>query len=370
VVYNDIKHVLKQFCFEGEFARVEEMHSGNINNTYHLIYKLPDGGRNEYILQQINTYAFKKPEEVMSNVYRVTDHLTRAYQRQGGDPTRRVLQLIETRARGWMYRDDRDRCWRAYHFIGDAVAYDRPESARHFMEAGRAFGNFQKMLFDFPAEELYDTIPDFHNTRKRFYAFVAAVAEDKGGRVRKLEKEIDFFFDRRKMMSQIVEMIERGEIPLRVTHNDTKMNNVMLDANTGKGLCVIDLDTVMAGSVLYDYGDAIRFGASTAAEDEEDLGKIALDLDLFRAFTEGFVSQINGSLTDNEMRMLPLGIKVITCELAMRFLTDYIDGDLYFKVRSPEHNLIRARAQMKLLEDIEEKYDEMCAYIEQMINNR
>ena len=157
MVYNDIKHVLKQFCFEGEFARVEEMHSGNINNTYHLIYKLPDGGRNEYILQQINTYAFKKPEEVMSNVYRVTDHLTRAYQRQGGDPTRRVLQLIETRARGWMYRDDRDRCWRAYHFIGDAVAYDRPESARHFMEAGRAFGNFQKMLLT--SRQRSSTIP-------------------------------------------------------------------------------------------------------------------------------------------------------------------------------------------------------------------
>ena len=367
MVYNEIKHVLKQFRFEGEFVRAEEMHSGNINNTYHLIYELGGGETREYILQQINTYAFKKPEEVMSNVYRVTDHLTRAYQRQGGDPTRRVLQLIETKGRGWMYRDEKDRCWRAYHFIGNAIAYDRAESPRHFMEAGRAFGNFQKMLFDFPAEELYDTIPDFHNTRKRFYTFVAAVAEDKADRVKKLEKEIDFFFDRRKMMSQIVEMIDRGELPLRVTHNDTKMNNVMLDAETGKGLCVIDLDTVMAGSVLYDYGDAIRFGASTAAEDEADLSKISMDFELFKAFTQGFVSQINGSLTETEMRMLPLGIKVITCELAMRFLTDYIDGDLYFKVRSPEHNLIRARAQMKLLEDIEAKYDDMCAYIEEMI---
>lgn len=370
MVYNEIKHVLKQFRFEGEFVRAEEMQSGNINNTYHLFYALNDGQKREYILQQINTYAFKKPEEVMSNVYRVTDHLSRAVRRQGGDPARSVLQLIETQSHGWMYRDAQNRCWRAYDFICDAIAYDRVESPSHFMEAGRAFGNFQKMLFDFPAEELYDTIPDFHNTRKRFYTFVAAVAEDKSGRVKKLEREIDFFFDRRKMMSRIVDMIESGELPLRVTHNDTKMNNVMLDAQTGKGLCVIDLDTVMAGSVLYDYGDAIRFGASTAAEDEEDLSKISLDFELFKAFTEGFVSEINGSLTENELRMLPLGVKVITCELAMRFLTDYIDGDLYFKVRSPEHNLIRARAQMKLLEDIEDKYDEMCAYVEGMIDKK
>ena len=369
MIYNEIKHVLKQFCFEGEFVRAEEMKSGNINNTYHLIYEA-DGVTKEYILQQINTYAFKKPDEVMSNVARVTKHLSNAYRSQGVVPGRKVLQLIETVDKGNMYRDEQDRCWRAYYFITDAIAYDRAENPRHFMEAGSAFGNFQKMLFDFPAGELFDTIPDFHNTRKRFFTFVAAVAEDKAGRVAGIEKEIDFFFDRRKMMSQIVEMIDRGELPLRVTHNDTKMNNVMLDAETGKGLCVIDLDTVMAGSVLYDYGDAIRFGASTAAEDEEDLTRISLDLELFKAFTEGFVSQINGSLTETEMRMLPLGIKVITCELAMRFLTDYIDGDLYFKVRSPGHNLIRARAQMKLLEDIEAKYDEMCAYIEEMIGKK
>lgn len=367
MVYNEIKHVLRQFCFDGQFIDAEELLSGNINNTYRLRYQLPDGVRKEYILQQINTYAFKKPDEVMSNVHRVTEHLERATVRAGGDPARRVLRLIPSRSGAWMFRDGQGRCWRAYDYISGAVAYDRPQRPEHFMEAGRAFGNFQKMLFDFPAEELYETIPDFHNTRKRFYDFVAAVALDRGGRVKYLEKEIDFFFDRRKMMSRVVEMIESGELPLRVTHNDTKMNNVMLDAETGESLCVIDLDTVMAGSVLYDYGDAVRFGASTAAEDEPDTSKIRLDMDLFRAFTRGFVSEINGSLTEAELKALPLGIKIMTCELAMRFLTDYIDGDLYFKVRSPEHNLIRARAQMKLLEDVEAKYDEICAITEQLV---
>lgn len=367
MIYNDIKHVLKQFCFQGRFQDVEELTSGNINNTYCLRYLLPDGSSRNYVLQQINTYVFKKPEEVMSNVHRVTEHVEKALKTAGEDVSRHVLRLISTKSGAYMYRDNENRCWRAYDYISGAIAYDRPEKPEHFMECGRAFGNFQKMLFDFPAEELYETIPDFHNTKKRFYDFVSAVARDQAGHVRFLEKEIDFFFDRRKMMSQAVDMIERGELPLRVTHNDTKMNNVMLDSKTGEGLCVIDLDTVMAGSVIYDYGDAVRFGASTAAEDEPDTSKIHLDMDLFKAFTRGFISEVQGSLTETELRMLPLGIKVMTCELAMRFFTDYIDGDLYFKVRSPEHNLIRAHAQMKLLEDIEDKYDELCAITEELI---
>lgn len=367
MLYNDIKHVLKQFGFDGKFYNVEELTSGNINNTYRLRYRQADGSIKEYVLQQINTYVFKKPEEVISNIYRVTKHLESALTAAGEDASRRVLRLINTRDGGWMFRDGENRCWRAYDYISGAIAYDRPEKLEHFMECGRAFGDFQKMLFDFPAEELYETIPNFHNTRKRFYDFVAAVAQDRAGHVKDLEKEIDFFFDRRKMMTQVVDMIDRGELPLRVTHNDTKMNNVMLDAQTGKGLCVIDLDTVMAGSVLYDYGDAVRFGASTAAEDEPDTSKIALDVELFKAFTRGFISEVKGSITDAELHMLPLGIKIMTCELAMRFFTDYLDGDLYFKVNSPEHNLIRAHAQMKLLEDIEDKYDELCAITEELI---
>ena len=366
MVYNDIKGVLRQFTFEGKFRDVVEVHTGNINNTYHLYYNTPEG-ECEYILQQINTYAFKKPEEVMSNIRRVTEHLERAVILEGKRPNRRVLRLISTHDGNWMYRDEQNRCWRAYNFIKGAVTFDRSETPEQFREVGRAFGKFQRQLIDFPAYELNETIVDFHNTRKRFFAFVDAVGRDPVGRAKLVEDEIDFFFDRRKMMSQVVGMIEDGTLPLRVTHNDTKINNVMVDKKTGEALCVIDLDTVMPGSVLYDYGDAIRSGANTSFEDEPDTSKVALDMEMFRAFTESFVGEARTSLTEQEIRLLPLGVKIMTCELAMRFLTDYLEGDVYFKVRSPEHNLIRTRAQIKLLTDVEEKYDDLCRVMEELL---
>ena len=368
MVYNDIKGALRQFHFEGRFRDVVEVPTGNINNTYHLFYDTPDGER-QYILQQINTFAFKKPEEVMSNIRRVTEHLVRAVTLEGQNPGRRVLRLVSTRGGGFMYQDEHNRCWRAYDYISGAVTYDRSETAEQFREVGRAFGRFQRQLTDFPAYELYETIADFHNTRKRFFYFVDAVGRDPVGRVKYVEDEIDFFFDRRKMMAQAVKMIEDGVLPLRVTHNDTKINNVMMDKSTGEALCVIDLDTVMPGAVLYDYGDAIRSGANTSFEDEPDTSKIALDMDMFRAFTQSFVAEVRQSLTEQEIRLLPLGVKIMTCELAMRFLTDYIEGDVYFKVRSPEHNLIRARAQMKLLTDVEAKYDDLCREVEKLLEN-
>ena len=367
MAYEQISHVLPMFRFEGSFESARELTSGNINHTYRVSYRLADGSLKEYVLQQINTYVFKNPEAVMSNVQKVTAHLRAAIEGRGEDASRRALHLIETVDGGCMVKDGEEHFWRAYDFITDAMAYDRVEKPEHFREAGRAFGEFQNALADFPANELFDTIPDFHNTKKRFYTFVQAVAEDKAGRVKDLEAEIDFFFDRRKMMSGIVDRIERGELPLRVTHNDTKINNVMLDKDSGEALCVIDLDTVMPGSALYDYGDAVRFGACTAAEDEPDTSLISIDLELFRLFTEGFVGAVRDSLTPAEIELLPLGIKVITCELAMRFLTDYIDGDLYFRPAYPGHNLVRARAQMKLLTEIEERYDQMCAMIRDMM---
>ena len=365
---NEIIQVAAHFRLAGEVEAIAELTSGLINNSYRLTCRGAEGVK-EYVLQQINTYVFKKPEEVMSNVQLVTEHLRRKLIEAGEDPARRALHLIETTEGGNMYRDEQDRFWRVYDFIGGAVAYDRPESPEHFRQAGAAFGEFQRMLFDFPAAELYETIPHFHDTKRRFETFRQAVAADRAGRVKDLAWEISFFLNREEMMSSIVEAIERGELPLRVTHNDTKTNNVMLDAQTGKALCVIDLDTVMPGSALYDYGDALRFGASTAAEDEPDLSKISLDMAYFRAFTDGFVSQVRSALTDAELKRLPLGLKVITCELAMRFLTDYLDGDVYFKINRPDHNLVRARAQMRLLEDIEAKYDEMCAYTAQLTEN-
>lgn len=366
--YNAIKAILPQFAFEGSFSDVSEILSGNINNTYHLYFNLPGGGVREYILQHINSYVFKTPDAVMRNIELICNHLRKSYEADGIDPYRHMLEMVPLkRGSGFLYTDDSGFFWRAYRFITGATAYDRVEKPEHFLEAGRAFGEFQRRLVDFPAVQLVETIPNFHNTRKRFYTFVASLDLNRAERVRSLEREIDFFFERRKMMSGVVEKIETGEIPLRVTHNDTKINNVMTDNRTGKAICVIDLDTVMPGSVLYDFGDAIRFGASTAAEDEPDLSRVSLDMNLYRLFTEGFLSEVNGFLTPGEIRLLPLGIKVITCELAMRFLTDYIDGDLYFKVNSPSHNLVRAHAQMKLLEDIEMKYDELCEVIDKII---
>ncbi|MDL2317491.1 aminoglycoside phosphotransferase family protein [Eubacteriales bacterium OttesenSCG-928-A19] len=363
LLYNEIKHVLNRFAFEGAFVDVQELHSGNINSTYRLWYRTADGRTNQYALQHINSYVFKDPEAVMHNMALVCGHLRDSYQRAGLDPSRRMIELIPVVDDGVLCRDGEGGFWRAYHYIDGATAYDRVERPEQFFEAGRGFGEFQRMLVDFPATNLKETIPNFHNTPKRFYAFVASLDQDRAGRVAGLEREIDFIFDRRRMMGEIVARLASHELPLRVTHNDTKINNVMIDDETGKALCVIDLDTVMPGCVLYDFGDGIRFGASTAAEDEPDTSKIALDMDLFTQFTRGFLSEVKGFLTENELRLLPLGVKVMTCELMMRFLTDYIDGDLYFKVKSPKHNLVRARAQMRLLEDMEAKYDDMCAVV-------
>ena len=367
MIYNQIKHVLPWFEFEGTFSDVEELHSGNINNTYRLTFSELTGKKNLYALQYINSYVFKDPEVVMCNMRLVCDHLRQSYVDDGVNPSRRMIELIPVKDNGVLHKDKSGGFWRAYHYIDGATAHDRVEVPSQFYEAGRGFGEFQRRLYDFPAEELAETIPNFHHTTKRFYAFVAALDRDLAGRVKELGPEIDFLFDRRKMMGEIVEKLDAGILPLRVTHNDTKINNVMIDDATGKALCVIDLDTVMPGCVLYDFGDAIRFGASTAAEDEPDLSKISLDMELYTQFVRGFLSEVNGFLTETELKLLPLGAKVMTCELMMRFLTDYIDGDLYFKVKAPQHNLIRARAQMRLLEDMEAKYDDMCKVINTLL---
>ncbi len=362
MIYNDIKTILPHFQFRGQYTGVRELTSGNVNNTYLLEYRNGADAR-MYILQHINTYVFKNPHQVMSNIAAVTDHL-RANLVKNNQPTdRRVLELIKTRDGQILHEDEEGEMWRAYTYIMDATALDVVETPEQMEEIGRGFGNFQKLLFDFCADKLHESIPHFHHTTKRFYAFVRAVDQDKAGRVKFLEEEIEFMFEHRRMMGKIVRMLDTGRLPLRVTHNDTKANNVLLDNRTGSAICVIDLDTVMPGSSLYDYGDAIRYGASTAAEDEPDISKIGLDMGKVKAFTRGFIEETSGFLTDEELRQLPLGVKVITCELALRFLTDYIDGDLYFKVNAPDHNLTRARAQIALLRDVmrrEEELQAMC----------
>lgn len=367
MIYNAIKHILPEFQFEGDYVQADEIHSGNINTTYHLTY-CANSHPKHYTLQRINGYVFKRPDEVTKNIEQVTSHYKQSLIAEGLPFEQRVLELIPCKRGELIFCDREGDFWRAYKFIEDATAYDAVVKPEHFYEAGRAFGEFQRRLANFPAENLVETIPHFHNTTKRFYAFVQSIDENRAGRVDALEDEIEFFFERRRMMGEIVNLLKSGKLQPRVTHNDTKINNVMIDNETDKAICVIDLDTVMPGSSLYDFGDAIRYGASTAAEDEPNLSRVSLDLEKFKLFTKGFVKETNGFLPKEELRLLPLGVKVLTCELAMRFLKDYIDGDLYFKVRSPQHNLIRARAQMKLLTDIESKYDEMLTFVNELVN--
>lgn len=358
-ISDSLKAVIGGFAFPGTLAACDAISTGHINATYRLRFALPGGGARDYVLQRINTYVFKKPDEVMENIQLVTEHLSRMMVARGIDPENRVLRLVPARAGGVMTEDGEGGYWRAYDFIAHARSVDRVEGPDQFREIGRAFGAFQGMLADFPIERLHDTIPHFHDTRKRLGDFERSVKADPLGRAASVADEIEAVRARGKAMCRIVEMIEAGEIPLRVTHNDTKINNVMLDADTGEPLCVIDLDTVMAGSALYDFGDAIRYGACTAAEDETDLSKVALDIELFRGFTEGFVSQTAEGLTRTELIHLPLGALVMTFENGMRFLSDHLDGDIYFHVDRPGHNLDRARCQLKLLSDMEARREEM-----------
>ncbi|MBQ8108988.1 MAG: aminoglycoside phosphotransferase family protein [Clostridia bacterium] len=362
----DLKAIIDRFEFEGSFSACEEIKVGHVNRTYRLRFVLEDKSSRSYVLQRINTFAFKKPEQVMENVRLITEHLSRAMLARGRDPENHVLHLVPTRDGRAMILDGTE-CWRAYDYVSHAKTVNRVDTPGQFYEIGRAFGEFQNMLSDFPIERLYDTIPDFHDTVKRLEAFERSVSADVMRRADSVADEIAFVRARKGRMGRIVEMIADGSLPLRVTHNDTKINNVMLDINTGEALCVVDLDTVMAGSSLYDYGDAIRFGASTAQEDERDLDKVQLDIGLFRGFSDGFIGQTARDLTPLELESLPLGALVMTFEVGLRFLTDYLDGDRYFRIEYPDHNLVRARCQFKLLTDMEAHEEDMKCIVGEMI---
>lgn len=328
---------------------------GNINKTFQVT--LDNGTR--YILQSINTSVFKKPFELMENVNGVCSFLKRKTLSNGGDPDRETLTYAESDGISNLYIDDDGMHWRMCKFI-DAVSYQSISRPELFYSAAEAFGNFQSLLSDYPTHTLHETIPNFHNTVSRYNDFKAAVMKCKlHERLCKAQDECLFLESRERLAHIALDAIKDGRIPLRVTHNDTKLNNVLIDRETNKGVCVIDLDTVMPGSVLYDFGDAIRFGACTAAEDEPDISKISCDLALFEQFTRGFIKGVGGALTDTEYELLPDGALLMTYELALRFLADYLNGDVYFKIAYPEHNLVRARAQIALLKDMETKLDQM-----------
>ena len=343
-----VEPAIRHFRITGSPVSCAEFGSGHINLTYKV--NCDDGSA--YILQRINQYVFTDPKAVMENVGAVTEYLrTRV-----SNPSE-ILHFIPSDTGTYYYVDEAGEYWRCYEFA-DGLCLDLPESDKDFYESAIAFGRFQEMLRDFPAETLHETIPLFHNTANRYRLFRKALQEDRVGRAASVQPEIDFLLQRQEEGATICRLLDAGEIPLRVTHNDTKLNNVLLDCKTRKALCVLDLDTVMPGSSLYDYGDSIRFGAATAPEDEKDLSKMGINLHLFRVYTAGYLAACK-SLTPKERELLPLGAKTLTLELAVRFLTDYLDGDRYFKTAYPEHNLVRARAQMKLVADMEEKWEDM-----------
>lgn len=349
---------IEKFLPNQKVSSIEPYGSGHINSTF-LLKEDTNEGTKKYILQKINTDIFKNPDELMENIKNVTEYLRKIIVQNGGDPERETLNIVPTTSGDPYYKDEMGYCWRVYHFIEDAMCYDLVETPEDFYESAVAFGNFQRLLAGFPAKTLHETIPKFHDTYSRYQDFENAVAKDKCGRAAGVEKEIAFVRERVALAKKLGELLDAGELPLRVTHNDTKLNNIMIDEKTRRGICVIDLDTVMPGLAVNDFGDSIRFGANTAYEDETDLSKVSCSLALFDIYTKGFLEGLAGSLTAKEIEMLPTGAMVMTFECGMRFLTDYLEGDVYFAIHKENHNLDRCRCQFALVADMEAKEEQL-----------
>lgn len=353
------EQVAPSFQIDGLLAGSLPYGSGHINDTFAAYFQMNDGTVRRYIVQKINTGIFKNPGELMENVSGVTSFLKERILQNGGDPLRETLTVVPTREGGSYMTDAQGAAWRCYVFVEDTVTYQIVEKPEDFYTVARTFGQFQRLLADYPAHTLHETIPLFHDTPNRYRNFLHALEEDKLGRAAGVAGEIAFVKEREAFTHLLADLQRTGELPLRVTHNDTKLNNILIDKATGRGLCVIDLDTVMPGLALHDYGDSIRFGASTALEDEPDLDKVSMDLGLFELFTKGFLETAGQVFTDKEIELLPAGAKMMTLECGMRFLTDYLEGDTYFKIHREGHNLDRARTQFKLVGDMEKKWEQM-----------
>jgi Ser/Thr protein kinase RdoA (MazF antagonist) len=354
----DFRAIGRSFSIHGEFHSAEPFGSGHINDTYRVAYDQA-GVQMRYVFQRINRNIFKDPHALMQNVRRVTAHLAAKVAGES-DAGRRTLTLVPTRSGEWFHEDSIGECWRVYVFIERARTLDLLESPEQAFKAAQAFGKFQSQLADLPAPRLNVTIPDFHNTPKRFAAFEAAVAADPAGRAQMARVEIDFALRHRGLCGVLLE----ANLPERVTHNDTKFNNVLLDDATDDGICVIDLDTVMPGMALYDFGDMVRSGANAAGEDERDLAKVALKFPMFEAITRGYLSAAGAFLTKRERQFLTVAAQLITFELGIRFLTDFLSGDTYFKVHREGHNLDRCRVQLKLVDSMNQQEDRMQKLVE------
>ncbi len=359
-----IKEIFGRFRVDGEFGSAIPFGSGHIHDTY--LVTTSDKSKDQYILQRLNNKVFKNIPQLQSNIERVTVHIrSKLLMRPGSDIKRECLNLVNSiDGRSWI-TDENQNYWRMYVFIPRHKSYDIVDTPDKAFEGGKAIGRFQAMLSDLGGDPLFETIPWFHNIEKRLETFFIKVKSDPVKRVKMVEKEISFVIKRADEMKVILRLGREGKIPLRITHNDTKFNNVLFDEN-GKALCIIDLDTVMPGYVHYDFGDAIRTATNMASEDEKDLSKVRMNIELYRAYSEGYLSETSGTLNSAEKDHLAFAPRLITYTQAVRFLTDYLDGDNYFKIHHEAHNLDRARAQFRLIESMEEQYDEMKQIIKKL----
>ncbi|MBO4251925.1 MAG: aminoglycoside phosphotransferase family protein [Clostridia bacterium] len=348
---NKTFNLLDRFLIEGKILSIKPFGEGHINLTF-----LVETDKKKYILQRINDYVFSDVEGLMNNIYSVTAHL----HKKGVE----TLPIVLTKdGKTYIYDEEP---YRVYEYIDNTTTYQSIPNARIFENIGAAFGAFQNQLADYDATTLVEVIPDFHNTPKRFENLEKAISADVKHRARSCVEEIKFFFERKNTLSKVVDGLNDGSIPLRVTHNDTKINNILMDATTGEARAVIDLDTIMPGSLLYDFGDAVRFGANTAAEDERDLTKIGFDLELFKAYAKGFCGALKGSMTEKEKELLPYSVYLLTIEVAIRFLTDYLMGDVYFRIDYEDHNLIRAKSQIQFVKEIEKNMEKMSQIVKEL----
>lgn len=366
---NTLQEVLSAYDFGAPVVGAMRYGHGHINDTFCVHTQPEDDCCKCFILQRMSAAAFKHPEQLMANIVGITDHLGKKALENGGDRSREAMEVIYTKAGESYYTDSEGGAWRVFPFVTDTYCYQTVETTELFEESARTFGRFQRMLSDYPAHTLFEAIPHFHDTEDRLAKLIAAIEADKMDRVKECGPEIEFVMKRKADCSVALQALREGVLPLRVTHNDTKLNNVLIDRKTGKGICVIDLDTTMPGLSINDFGDSIRFGANHSAEDETDLSKVNFDIDLYEAYTRGFIQGAEGSLTPAELDYLPWGARLMTLECGIRFLTDFLDGDHYFRIHFTDHNLRRCRTQFKLVKDMEEQFDNMKAVVRKYAGN-
>lgn len=359
----EFSDILSNFAINGEFISCEPYGSGLINRTYVAVYN-EGGKRVRYIVQRINTNLFKNVDGLMNNIKIVTEFNRAEIVKRGGDPNRESLTLVPTENGGTYFRTEEGDCYRVYVFIENAKGYDVVEKPEHFYESAVAFGKFAMLLDRFDSSKLFEVLPDFHNTVKRFDNFRRSLEADKFNRAKDVKKEIEFALNREKITHTIVDLLASGKMPSRVTHNDTKLNNVLIDTRTDKAVSVIDLDTMMPGSICYDFGDSIRFGCNPCLEDTPETEKVIFNMPLFETYTKGYLSVFGDTITDIERKNLPMGAILMTYECGIRFLTDYLDGDVYFRKTREGQNIDRTRSQFKLVSDMEKRYDEMLSAVE------